>query len=81
MKSVDTAPPSEIVDAEILALFFSERDRLLAAPIGEEIIFCGEEATAGFPQDELDPNSCAPITGDMGYFLDYVDEIDGEFYF
>mmetsp|Transcript_13712 Transcript_13712/g.18854 ORF Transcript_13712/g.18854 Transcript_13712/m.18854 type:complete len:668 (+) Transcript_13712:50-2053(+) len=81
--SVDIAPPSEIVDPEILPLFFSERERVRNAAHGEEVIFCGEDALAGIlPEDQPEMGEeCLSVLVSMPYLLDYVTPIEGNFYF
>ena len=82
-ESVDIAPPSEIVDEEILPLFFSERERVLLAGPGEEVIFCGEDALAGIPPEDQPEmgEECASVLNSMPYLLDYVTPVEGDFYF
>ena len=80
---IDVAPLSELVNQDIVPFFESERERIRSSAVGEEVIFCGEDALEGLiPESvpEIDPDTgCVNVFTDLHY-LGYVREIPEDFY-
>jgi len=81
----DAAAPSSLVPLEAYPRFLSERQRLLNAGPNEEIVFCGNRALKGLPDDvQIDEDTDCMYPADvsvMSYNMGYLEEVEGEFYF
>lgn len=81
---VDVAPPSDIVPPALLPGFEAERQRLLTAPLGMELVFCGPLALEGLPSDVTPDNTTGCLTqsqvSTMGYQMGYMQTTQPEFF-
>ena len=74
-KTIDAAPPSSLVPLDAYPLFLSEREKLINAAQGEEMVFCGDQALEGLPsyveinEDTgcLNQIDISQMTYEMGY--------------